>query len=260
MGRPLRISYPGAVYHITSRGNERREIFLDNDDRQTFLKIVKDYHDRFDILIHAYVLMDNHYHLVLETPRGNLLKVMHGINSRYTGYFNRKNSRAGHLFQGRYKALLVEKDIYLVELSRYLHLNPVRAGMVEKPERYRWSSYRGYVGKGKEDEWVEYAWVLSQFGKRKKTSQSKYRAYTDKEIEGRQESPFDKLWGQVVLGGEGFREKIKGMLKGRSMSQEIVERKRLGEAIEPEEIIRTVAMAFKVDGEAIKRKRQINPT
>ena len=148
MGRPLRIEYPGAVYHVTSRGNERREIFLDNDDRLTFLEILKDYHDRFDILIHAYVLMDNHYHLVLETPKGNLLKVMHGINSRYTGYFNRKYSRAGHLFQGRYKALLVEKNSYLVELSRYIHLNPVRAKVIEKPERYRWSSYRGYVGRG----------------------------------------------------------------------------------------------------------------
>jgi REP element-mobilizing transposase RayT len=101
MGRPIRIEYPAALYHITSRGNERKNIFLEDGDRVRFLNILEDYHDRYGILIHSYVLMDNHYHLVLETPRGNLLKVMHGVNSSYTGYFNRKYGRSGHLFQGR---------------------------------------------------------------------------------------------------------------------------------------------------------------
>jgi REP element-mobilizing transposase RayT len=141
MGRPLRIQYPGALYHITSRGNERKKIFLDDTDRIRFLEILKDYHIRYGILIHSYVFMDNHYHLILETPNGNLLKVMHGINGGYTGYFNRRYNRSGHLFQGRYKGILAEKDAYLVQLSRYVHLNPVRARMVEKPEQYRWSSH-----------------------------------------------------------------------------------------------------------------------
>lgn len=148
MGRPIRIEYPCALYHITSRGNEKRKIFASDEDRLKFLQIIEDYHDRYGILIHSYVLMDNHYHLILETPQGNLLKVMHGINSGYTGYFNRRYKRTGHLFQGRYKAILVDKDNYLIELTRYVHLNPVRAKAVERPEQYRWSSYCGYIGKG----------------------------------------------------------------------------------------------------------------
>ncbi|MCL0068372.1 transposase [Thermodesulfovibrionales bacterium] len=110
MGRPLRIEYPGALYHITNRGNERRAIFTDDSDRSKFLEILKDYHKRYGILIHSYVLMDNHYHLVIETPQGNLLKVMHGLNGGYTGYYNRRYGRSGHLFQGRYKGISVDKS------------------------------------------------------------------------------------------------------------------------------------------------------
>jgi len=141
MGRPLRIEYPGALYHITSRGNEKKSIFLDEADREKFLHILKEYHNRHGILVHAYGLMDNHYPLLLETPRGNLLKVKHGINGRHTGYFNRKYQRVGHLFQGRSRALLVDKDQYLLPLSQYIHLNPVRAGIVDRAE----VNYRKYV-------------------------------------------------------------------------------------------------------------------
>ncbi len=254
MGRPLRLEFPGAVYHITSRGNERKDIFLEDKDRFQFLDILKDYHDRYNILIHGYVFMSNHYHLILETPKGNLLKVMHGINSRHTGYFNRRYNRSGHLFQGRYKALLVDKDVYLVELSRYVHLNPVRAGVVEKPEQYKWSSYGGYIGKVKEEDWVEYSWILSQFGEKKSPSQQKYREYTEKGLKENQKSLFDKLWGQVVLGGEEFQEKIKGMLKGKPVSIETACRKRLEETITYSEIIEAVAKKFGVEKEMITKK------
>ena len=134
VGRPLRIEYLGALYHITSRGNERKKIFLEDADKIKFLEILEDYHNRFNILIHSYILMDNHYHFIVETPKGNLTKVMHGVNGCYTGYFNRKYRRSGHLFQGRYKGILVDKDAYLVQLSRYVHINPVRAKIVERPE------------------------------------------------------------------------------------------------------------------------------
>ena len=154
--------------------------------------------------MHSYVLMDNHYHLVLETPRGNLLKVMHGMNSSYTGYFNRKYGRSGHLFQGRYKGILVEKDTYLLSLSRYVHLNPVRVGIVERPQNYRWSSYPGYIGREKESEWVEYAWILSQFGKDKKRAKRQYREYAEEGLKAKENTPLRDLHGQVVLGGEEF--------------------------------------------------------
>lgn len=140
MGRPLRIECPGALYHITSRGNERRKIFRNAADRERFVDRLRDYHERYGILIHSHVLMDNHYHLVLETPQGNLLKVMHGLNGKYTGYFNGRHNRSGHLFQGRDKGIVVERDACLVQLSRYVHLNPMKARMRERPEGYRWSS------------------------------------------------------------------------------------------------------------------------
>ncbi len=253
MGRPLRIEYPGAVYHVTSRGNERKSIFLSDEDRKAFFDILAEYHDRYGILIHGYILMDNHYHLIVETPEGNLLKVMHGINSRYTAYFNRAYRRSGHLFQGRYKAILVDKDIYLVELSRYIHLNPVRAGMAGKPEQYAWSSYRGYIGKGKAETWVEHAWILGQFGKDSKEAQRNYKKYVEKDMTGEEPSPFETLWGQVILGGDEFRKKIQGILKGKPLNREIIERKRLTSAATPKEIIRAVANGFAAEEDEITR-------
>lgn len=251
MGRPIRIEYPAALYHITSRGNERKKIFLEDGDRVKFLKILEDYHDRYGILIHCYTLMDNHYHLILETARGNLLKVMHGINSSYTGYFNRKYGRVGHLFQGRYKAILVEKDSYLLPLSRYVHLNSVRAGLIERPEHYRWSSYPGYIGREKETAWIEYAWILSQFRKDRKRAQRKYQEYTEEGWRAKEDTPFRNLYGQVVLGGEEFIGKIKGMLRGKRFPQEIVERKRFVEYPSPMEVLGVVSEAFGVNQEEI---------
>jgi putative transposase len=140
MARPLRINYKGAFHHITARGNERKRIFLSKADHDTFLTFLKDASRKYGIIIHCYVLIGNHYHLVIETPRGLLSRFMHDVNSGYTTYFNVKRKRAGHLFQGRYKSLLVDKDSYLLELSRYVHLNPCRAGITERPEDYPLSS------------------------------------------------------------------------------------------------------------------------
>jgi REP element-mobilizing transposase RayT len=254
MGRPLRIEYPGALYHITSRGNERKEIFLDDENRTEFLEILHEYHDRYGILIHSYVLMDNHYHLILETPQGNLLKVMHGINGRYTGYFNRRYERSGHLFQGRYKGILVDKDAYLTQLSRYVHLNPVRARIAARPEQYKWSSYPGYIGKTKENPWVEYAWVLSKFGQDVQEAKKKYRAYVEEGITADIDSPLKSLHGQVVLGVEEFIGKIKKMLDGKVLSREILERKRLTTQLLPSEIITKVALTLGVEGKTIIEK------
>lgn len=254
MGRPLRIEYPGALYHITSRGNEKKTLFLDDSDRIKFLGILENYHERYGILIHSYVLMDNHYHLVIETPTGNLLKVMHGINSGYTGYFNRKYGRVGHLFQGRYKGILVDKDVYLLQLSRYVHLNPVSSNLIEKPELYKWSSYPGYVGKSKEVKWVEYSWILSQFGRNKQETRKKYKEFVNGGINGRKEDTFKNIYGQVVLGREEFIEKIKELIKGKPISSEVVERKRLKEYAQPDEIVKAVAKVFKIKGEEITEK------
>ena len=143
MARPLRICYPGAFYHITARGNERKAIFKSNQDRVKFLSYLETAYKRYGALIHGYCLMDNHYHLLLETPGENLSQVMHHINGAYTTYYNVKRKRSGHLFQGRYKAIVVEKDAYCQELSRYIHLNPVRAGIVKSVDEYPWSQTKG---------------------------------------------------------------------------------------------------------------------
>jgi REP element-mobilizing transposase RayT len=260
MGRPLRIEYPGALYHITSRGNEKRDIFLDDYDRRKFINIIEDYNDRHGILIHCYVLMDNHYHLVLETPLGNLLKVMHGINSAYTGYFNRKHDRSGHLFQGRYKGILVDKDGYLLELSRYVHLNPVKAGKVDRPEKYKWSSYPGYIWKKQEVPWVEYTWVLSQFGPDNVSSRQNYRDFVIRGLQQSKKTLFSELYGQVILGSKEFIEKIKESISEDELDKEIVERKRLADYVAPGEILSVVSNYFKIHIEDIKDKRCRNNT
>ncbi len=146
MARPLRIEYPGALYHITSRGNARADIFDDNPDREKFLSILGVVVRKYRWICHGYCLMDNHYHLLVETPESNLCRGMRQINGLYTQGFNRRHGRVGHLFQGRYKSILVEKDSYLLQLSRYIVLNPVKAGMVKAPEDWEWSSYQSTAG------------------------------------------------------------------------------------------------------------------
>ena len=251
MGRPLRIEYSGALYHITSRGNERKKIFLDDGDRTTFLEILADYHNRYYIYIHSFVLMENHYHLILETPHGNLLKVMHGLNGHYTGYFNRKYSRSGHLFQGRYKGILVDKDSYLLQLSRYVHLNPAKAGIVDKPEQYLWSSYPSFTGKGQKYDWVEYSWILGQFGPDEQKASKEYKIFVDAGLKEEQSSLFIDVQGQVILGDETFLEKTKKLLAGKRISREIVERKKLCRAPRPEEIITAVADTYGVKEKSV---------
>ena len=146
MARPLRIEYPGAVYHVTSRGNARQDIYLDDKDRLRFLKIVQQVIDRFNWLCHAYCLMGNHYHLLIETVDPTLSRGMRHLNGVYTQTFNRRHQRVGHVFQGRFKAILVERDAYLLQLSRYVVMNPVRAKMVRAAKDWPWSSYRVTAG------------------------------------------------------------------------------------------------------------------
>jgi putative transposase len=146
MTRPLRIEFTGAVYHITSRGNAKQAIFIDDEDKGSFLDVLTIVIERFNWLCHAYCLMENHYHLLIETPNGNLSKGMRELNGVYTQGFNQRYRRVGHLFQGRYKAIIVEKDNHLMSLCRYVVLNPLRVGLIARPEQWRWSSYRATIG------------------------------------------------------------------------------------------------------------------
>ena len=167
MARPSRIEFAGALYHVTSRGDGREAIFLSDDDRRLFLDglsaVVRDCNGA----VHAYCLMDNHYHLLVETPDGNLSQGMRQLNGVYTQHFNRQQGRVGHVFQGRYQGILVQKEAYLLELARYVVLNSVRAGRVRSPAEWPWSSYRATAGLGDAPAWLCIDWLLSAFSERR---------------------------------------------------------------------------------------------
>lgn len=213
MARPLRIEYDGAVYHITARGNEKRPIYRSEKDYVGFLDILEMLPTKFDVIVHGYALMRNHYHLLLETPRANLGKAMHYLNATYTGFFNRRHNRAGHLFQGRYKGLLIEKDRYLLSVSRYIHLNPVRAGMAEKPEQYKWSSHPAYIGRRQRPEWLTCDWILRQYSKGEAEARRRYRAFVEEGMRAG-ENPFEDLREGLLLGSDEFIEHMRNKIKG----------------------------------------------
>jgi REP element-mobilizing transposase RayT len=184
MSRPLRIEFPGALYHVTSRGNAQAAIYADNTDRQTFLDPLTQVVQRYHWRCHAYCLMDNHYHLVIETPQGNLSQGARQLNGISTQRYNRRHHRVGHLFQGRYKAILVERDAYLLELCRYVVLNPVRAGMVRSAQEYDWSSYRATAGLGAAPELLCTDWLLAQFGEQCMEAQRRYCCFVSEGVGG----------------------------------------------------------------------------
>ena len=177
MARPLRIEYPGALYHVISRGIEKKDIFQDSRDRMRFLGLLEECCERFGIIIYCYVLMSNRYHILLVTTQANLNRVMHWLNTCYASYFNYRYKRNGPLFQGRYKAILVDKDHYLLELTRYIHLNPYKAGIVKDPAAYRWSTYRSYWG-AKEVKWVLFIYP-AMFGKDINIIRNNFKHYVD---------------------------------------------------------------------------------
>ncbi|MCV2368587.1 REP-associated tyrosine transposase [Roseateles oligotrophus] len=160
MSRPLRIEFPGALYHVTSRGDRREDIFVDDTDRARLLAVVAQGLSRFDAGMLAYCLMGNHYHFVMQTRQGNLSALMRHINGVYTQAFNRRHNKVGHLFQGRFKAILVDRDAYLLEVCRYVELNPVRARMVDAPGDWAWSSYRAHIGQATPPDWLDSAGLL----------------------------------------------------------------------------------------------------
>jgi putative transposase len=207
MARLLRIEYPGALYHVTSRGNAKAKIYVDDSDHKAFLTVLGFVVKRFNWLCHAYCLMGNHYHLLIETPEANLSRGMRQLNGIYTQKFNWKHHRSGHLLQGRYKAILVDKEEYLLELARYLMLNPVRAGMVESPEEYAWSSYRATIGKEKGPEFLTTDWLLARFGERRRKAQRRFSDFVKEGMKIRT-SPWTELKGQIYLGDDSFVESL----------------------------------------------------
>jgi len=224
MARPMRIEYDGAVYHVTSRGNERKTIYRDDEDRIAFLEILDAVNRRFNWFCHAYCLMKNHYHLVIETPDGNLSSGMRQLNGVYTQHFNRRHHRAGHLFQGRYKAILIEKESYLPEVCRYVVLNPVRVGAVARPGDWKWSSYRGTTCAAKQHKCCTTDWILGQFGTKRQEAEKRYREFVAAGI--REKGLWKEVRGQSILGEGAYFEKILAHIKAHEDIKEIPKRQR----------------------------------
>jgi REP element-mobilizing transposase RayT len=219
MARPLRLEFAGALYHVTSRGDRRENIYEIDHDRQAFLSVLADVCAQCNWVCHAYCLMDNHYHLLIETPDSNLSRGMRQLNGVYTQTHNRWHGRVGHVFQGRYKAILVEKNSYLLELARYIVLNPVRAGMVRSAKDWPWSSYRATAGQCAMPTFLTVEWILATFASRKSAAVERYRQFIS---EGKnQASPWQFLRNQVYLGDEQFVEDLQAMIDGDKPLMEI---------------------------------------
>jgi len=205
MARSLRLEFPGGLYHVIARGNERKAIFRDDTDRKKYLELIARYREKFGCQFLAYCLMDNHVHLAIETGKPPLSKIMAGLQSTYTQYFNWRHSRVGHLFQGRYKAFLVEKDPYAFALLRYIHENPVKAKVVERPEQYAWSSDRFYR-RGKGPGWLDSDRLLRMLGRSRAAAIRAYRRLMREKVE----EPYEEVpsWGGAVKGDEGFADRV----------------------------------------------------
>jgi REP element-mobilizing transposase RayT len=251
MARPLRIEYEGAFYHVTARGNERKKIFFSKSDYDKFKEYLREAQEKYGNVLHCYVLMTNHYHLLIETPNANMSKMMHYVNSSYTNYINRKRKRSGHLLQGRYKAILIDRDNYLVELSRYVHLNPVRAKVVAKPEDYPYTSYKSYVFKKKEDI-VHRDLILGMVSKSRKDSLWRYKDFVERGIEESLEDPLWHVYGGVMLGSKAFiKEALSRLKEGTIEREHISHRRELRASYTSDVVIDAIAARYKMSNDDV---------
>jgi putative transposase len=237
MSRPLRIQFSGAVYHVMNRGTARQATFVKDDDYQMFLNTLADANKLWGVEVYAYSLMTNHYHVCLRTPKGNLSRVMRHIDGLYTQRFNRRHRRGGSLFRGRYKAILVDADEYLSAVVRYIHLNPVDAGIVKAPEAYRWSSHRYYLKAKGAPNWLNFGEVLKQLGGRK--------VFHEFVLSGNEEALkrfYESGRQSPVLGGGEFVERIRGAVTRLAQEHPRYERRGLQPGVD--QVIRKVARMY----------------
>ncbi len=254
MARQWRIEYPGAFYHILSRGNDRQEIFRSDEDRKMFLDLIGEFSCRFQIEVFAYVLMGNHYHLLLRTREGNLSKSMQWLGTTYTSKFNIKYGRSGHLFQGRFKSYLVESDIYLFRLSCYIHRNPLRAGIVKRLADYPWSSYLSYGYARKTPNWLKTDLILGVMGQCKdphRLYRNKVQAYSDEKAD-----VWEDLKHGLIFGSDDFVDDIRERFLSGGKKPELPQYNRIVRQFSPGEVLSQAAKALDFNLEnAVSKKR-----
>ncbi len=256
MGRPLRIEFPGALYHVTSRGNARAAVFLEERDFARRVDWLRRAVETYGWQVHAYALMTNHDHLFVETPQPNLASGMQYLNGSYTSYFNRRHRRVGHLFQGRYQAVLVENEGHYHEISRYVHLNPVRAGMVPRPEDWLWSSYPGYHWVRRRLRWVTYKRVLREFGRDEIAARRRYRSFVAAGVRQPLDSPFNQAVHDMLLGSGGFVDRVRRLLDRREDDPGVPALRRLRSRPSLDWIIDVVSTRLGADASAWMRGRR----
>ncbi len=254
MSRPLRIEYPGAWYHVMNRGRRREDVFPLSSDYDAFLQIIRETVDAWGLKVSAYSLLPNHYHLLVQTPEGNISRCMRHINGVYTQRFNRSHEMDGQLFRGRYKAVLVEDDSHLLEVMRYIHRNPLRAGLVECLDDYPWSSHLGYLSLAKRWNWLHRDFLLTMLSTEKRRWKS---AYIDFVAQGEPEAitsfyAMKKL--PSLLGGDKFSEWIKEKYYHLGLQREVPEAQIL--ALTPQEIIVQVCSYFNLDEATLLKSRR----
>ncbi len=259
MARPWRIQYEGAIYHIMSRGVGRDEIFQTNDDYSKFLGYLESAREKFHLDIFAFVLMSNHYHILLRTNEANLSRAMQWIQTSYSVYFNRNHNRIGHLFQGRYKSILVENESYWNILSLYIHLNPIRAGMVKKLSEYKWSSYHDYVNAKKRNTWVNSEEVLKGICRNKQESKKEYRKLI-REVSGSEGDLLEEIKYGMIMGSDKFVEWVQSKFIDREakVDVELAQKKRISDDGVVERVIEVIIDNYKIEKTMlIQRKRRV---
>jgi len=244
MARPLRLQFPGAIYHVMSRGIERRPIVRDDTDRQRWVDWLRRTVETYGWRLHAFVLLSNHDHLFVETPEPNLAAGMQYLNGSYTGYFNRRHRRSGHLFQGRYRGHVIEEEGYFLEVSRYVHLNPVRARLVRRAEEWPWSSYAGYRRRREARSWITYERVLGEFATEPPAARRCYGRFVQAGSDDPPPSPFVGAAGGLVVGSAKFVTRIRGMLRDRPPDPALPQVRRLKGRPALEAIVAAVSAHF----------------
>lgn len=259
MSRPLRIEYPGAWYHVMNRGRRGENVFSGKQDFEIFITLLKEAAELWDVQVSAYCLMSNHYHILLQTPQGNLSRFMRHLNGVYTQRYNRLHGYDGQLFRGRYKSILVEEDSYLLELVRYIHHNPLRAGMVDDLNQYPWSSHPGYLSADKNWDWLYKDFVLSMLSD-KKEAKNAYKQFMATEDSQEIQEIFEKKKWPSILGGEGFIAWVKENFFASKKHRQVPESLQL--APERARIIKEVCRNYGVSEEELliaKRGKKNEP-